>query len=411
MESEKKSEKKEDIKDDTKEEHHKPEHHSEHHKHDKKILKKIGLQDIFIGVVIILGIALALNILLTFNINKELKKDAELAKESLKPAKIELILLKNSKCNDCYDIAAITQNIKNLNLNITKERALEFDSKEGKEAIAKHKIEKIPAIIVTGEIEKASIQGLEKKENALVLTKLAPPYTNAATGRIEGRVILYHLKDAECAKCNELKVFISQIKGAGIKISEEKSISANSDEGRELIKKYNIGFVPTIILSKDAAEYSIISQAWLQVGSKETDGSYVLRVVNPPFINLTTGQLRGIVEITYLTDKSCKECYNVSLHESILTSPQSFAMKLDEQKTIDIGEDKGKELAAKYNITQVPTVILSSEANAYPLSRILKQFFSIEKDGSYVFRKAPLVGTYRDLETNEVIEVEQDEQG
>ncbi|MBI2656781.1 hypothetical protein HYX03_03510, partial [Candidatus Woesearchaeota archaeon] len=168
----------------------------------KSISQKFNLWNIFIGLTILLGIVLIINIILTFGLNKDLQKSAVSAKEKLKPAKIELTLVKNSKCADCSDISTITSHIRNANVNITKESILEFDSKEGKAIISKYKVDKVPAVVLTGEIDKVSIQGLEKKENALLLAKLEPPYTDAATGKIEGRVTLHYLKDSACEKCS-----------------------------------------------------------------------------------------------------------------------------------------------------------------------------------------------------------------
>ena len=372
--------------------------------------EKSNLENIFIGLLILLGIILIINVFLTSNLNSELKKSKVASQESLKPAKIELAVIKNSKCNECFDISTIVSHIKNANANITKEAMFEFDSQEAKQIISKYKIEKIPTVVVTGEIDKLNIQGLTKKENALLLTNLEPPYTNTVTGNVEGRVTLYLLTEQECAKCNDLSNLISQIKGTGVKISLEKNIVSNSEEGKELINKYNIDFVPTIILSKDASAYNVIQKAWPQIGSQETDGSYVLRLVSPPFINLTTSELKGIVNIIYLTDKSCTECYDVNQHREILTSPQSFAIKLDKEETFDISDAKGKELVDKYNITQVPTIIISNDVSVYPSSPVLKQFFSVEKDGSYVFRRLSSVGTYRDLTTNQVVKAKQQTQ-
>ncbi len=370
---------------------------------------KINLYYIFIGIALLLGAILLINIVLTFNLNKEMKKASETAQERLKPAKIELTLIKNSKCSDCFDISTVVSHIKNANVDVTKESMFEFDSKEGKEIIGKHKIEKVPTVVVTGEVDKVNIQGLEKKENALLLTRLEPPYANAATGEIKGRVTLYYLNYSKCEKCADLTILINQIKGAGVKISEEKVIAPNSDEGKELTKKYGIDFAPTIILSEEASVYEIMQQAWSQIGSKENDGAYVFRggisYPNLPYMNLTTSKLTGLVNIIYLTDKSCEECYNVTQHRLILT--QNFAVKLEKEETIDISDDDGKMLTAKYNITQVPTVILSSEINAYPSTQILKQFFSAEKDGSFVFRRLLSVGTYKDLTTNKVVEAQQ----
>lgn len=382
-------------------------HHKEKY-HKKTILNKLNLKNIFVWLILMLVILAIINISLTFNLTSKLKKSIEASKEALRPAKIELTVIKNSKCSDCFDTLPIISNIKNTKVNITKESVLEFDSKEGKEIVSKYKIEKVPTVIITGEIDKTDVQWLEKIENALLLTNTPPPYTNTATGKIEGRVVLYNLKDSSCEKCSDLSSLVSQIRNAGVKVSEEKIILPSSEEGKELAKKYNIDFAPTIILSKDAGLYSIIQEAWPRIGSKESDGSYVLRLVNPPFINLTTGKLRGIVNIIYLTDKSCEECYDVMLHREILTSP-SFALKLDKEETIDVSDAKGKELIAKYNITLVPTIILSGEVSVYPSIQILKNFFSVEKD-AYVFRNLNSVGTYKDLTTKQIVKPQQAEE-
>jgi len=175
------------------------------------------------------------------------------------------------------------------------------------------------------------------------------------------------------------------------------------------MKKYNIDFVPTLLLSKEAVAYEVMQRAWSQVGTKEIDGSYVLRLVYPPFINLTTGKFMGLVNIIYLTDNSCTECYDVKLHKQIISSPQSFAISLDKEETIDISDVKGKELVAKYNITHVPATILFGEVDVYPASKALKQFFTAEKDGAYVFRRVNLLGTYKDLTTNQVVKAQESE--
>lgn len=390
-----------------KEEHQKTEHHTDHHKeenvHHKATSKKFKPGNIFIALAIVLGIILIVNIYLTFNINKDLAKGTEALKDKLRPARIELTVIKNSQCNDCLDISSVISHIKNLNVNITKQNTVEFNSMEGKDIINKYKILKIPTIVVKGEIDKVNIQGLNKKDDALLLTNLEPPYTNPMTGKIEGRVIVYILMDSHCDKCNNLTVLINQIKNAGIKFSEQRNIDVKGDEGKALIKKYNIDFAPSLVLSKDAEAYTVIQKAWPQVGTKESDGSYVLRLVNPPYINLTTMKLRGMVNIIYLSDKSCTECYDVILHKEILTSPQSFAMKFDREETLDISDARGKELIANYNITKVPTVILSDEAGAYPIKVALRQFYSFEKDGSYVFRALSALGVYKDLTTNQVV--------
>lgn len=382
-----------------------------HHEAQKKhASEKFKLEYLYLGFAALLGIILLFNIFLASSLNKELKNKSAEFEEKLKPGNIELITLKNSKCGDCFDIGAALGLIRNSKANITKESALEFDSKEAKELISKYKIERIPAIILTGEIDKVSVQGFAKKDNALLFSSVLPPYTNPLTGRVEGKVSMYVLKDTNCVKCNDLGILTAQIKAAGVKVYSEKNLEINSSQAQEFVNKYKIDFVPSLVLSKDAGAYDIIQKAWLQIGTKESDGTYVLRLVYPPYVNLTTGEFKGLVKVTYLTDKSCSECYNVSIHEQILSSPQSFGMKLDEKESYDISDSKGKELIARYNITLVPTVILSKGARDYPASQALGQFFTVAEDGSFIFRAPQALGSYRDLSTGNVVKQQQNTQ-
>jgi len=143
----------------------------------KSISKKLDFGNIFIGLTVLLGILLVINLLLTSSLNKDLRKSAQELKEKLKPAKIEITSIKNSKCSDCFDISAVLSYVKSSNVNATKEKIVEFDSKDGRDLIKKYGIKKIPALVVTGEIEKVSIEGLEKNEDALLFTETSPPYT------------------------------------------------------------------------------------------------------------------------------------------------------------------------------------------------------------------------------------------
>ncbi|MBI4143556.1 hypothetical protein HY487_01585 [Candidatus Woesearchaeota archaeon] len=379
-----------------------------HSEKKSKISSHLTLENAFIGLTVILGIIVLINIFTAAAINKDIKESKSTAEERLKPAKIQLAVVKNSKCAECFDISTVVAHVKNSNVNVTKEDSFEYGSAQGKELIAMYGIEKVPFAVVRGEIGKINIEGLEKNQDALLFTQINPPFTDPKTGKIKGRVMLYHLKAPACDKCNNLTLLIEQIRAGGVKIVEEKIVYSGSSEGNQLASKYKVDFAPTIILSEDAGFYPLIAQAWEQVGNKE-NGSYVFRggLAYPahPFINLTTGKLVGIVDIIYLTDKSCAECYDAGEHKNVLS--QSFGIKFGKEETIDAGDAKGKELIAKYNITKIPTVILSDEAKVYPSSEPLRQFFSVEKDGSYIFRVTEAIGAYRDLQKNEVVQPQQ----
>ena len=146
--------------------------------------------------------------------------------------------------------------------------------------------------------------------------------------------------------------------------------------------------------------YDDITENWQQVGTVENDGSYVLRAISPPYFDLNKNEVVGLVDVTYLSDKSCLDCYDVEIHRQILTDPRGIGVNINSEKKVDILDAGGKELVEKYSITKVPTVILSSDFSAYPFANDLGDFFTLEDDGSYVFRNLEAIGNnivYNDL--------------
>jgi len=91
------------------------------------------------------------------------------------------------------------------------------------------------------------------------------------------------------------------------------------NEAQDLIQKYSIKLLPTLILSEDIFEYQQASKILEKLGTKESDGSYVLRSLAPPYYNVSSGEIKSRVKLTMLVDKSCTTCYNVSTHKRILT--------------------------------------------------------------------------------------------
>ena len=351
------------------------------------------------ALVIALGLVLLLNIFLASGLNGLIGEKVALLKESVKPAKLQLTIIEDKTCKDCFDITATVDSIKRTNVEITKEEKLDFSSAKG--LIKKYGIEKIPTIIVAGEINKTKFGDFEEKDGVLLFIKQTPLYTDAISGKVEGRVSLIHLKDGSCDKCTELSQIIDGLK-KNVKIIDEKEVDINSSEGRSLISKYSIKQAPALILSKELSVYSV-SEGWSNVGSIEEDGSYVMRGISPPYTNTSTNKVVGLVGLTMLTDKSCTECYDVTIHKQII--PQFGVASLGAEKTVDVSDGEGKALIKRYDIKLVPTIILSKDAEVYPaLKQIWQKVGSVEDDGTYIFRKLSDLGVpYKDLTTGETV--------
>lgn len=348
-------------------------------------------------LLITLLLILAFGLYNVWQINKQIK----LAQPPTYELTITTIAAPN--CPDCVDISQLASVIKQTpNVKVTEEKTVQLE--DAQELIEKHGIDRLPAVIVTGDVEEVSIQGLERSENALVFKQAPPPYYDTAQERVVGLVSVTLIKDKTCNECANLSSVVDQLEQVGVAVSEEQTLDVSEEDAQELISKYNITAVPTILMNEEALAYDIISQVWNAVGSVEDDNTLVLRQATPPYKDLQTGKTRGVVNVKFVVDETCDLCYNASLHEIILA--QNFGMTIGEREFVDVNSFEGKRLVRKYNISLVPTIVLSEEAQVYPaVGQVWDQIGTQEEDGSFVFRQINKLSgaTYKNLETKEVL--------
>lgn len=367
--------------------------------------KKLKLNITAVNTCLLIGllVILALSLYAIMQVQKGLVAPAKQA-EPPKPAKLTVTVITPPDCDDCFDSSLFAQALKQLpNTEIT-ENKITHNSTEAKKLIEKYKLTRLPAAVVTGELENTSIPGFNKTSDAYYFTDTPPPYYDISSKKIIGRVGVTYITDKTCTECFDTNQLTTQLKSIGVAIASTKTLDITDKEAKDMIQEYKITKVPTMLLTKDALAYDIISQVWKQIGTQETDGTLVMRTPTPPYRDLTTRKVRGLVTLTYLVDGTCATCYNVSLHKQVLE--QSFGMKFAAEKTLDVSTDQGKKLVEKYNITQVPTILLDKEAEAYTtFTQTWDDVGTKETDGTYVFKKVNLLqgATYKDLSTSTIM--------
>ena len=385
--------------------------HEEHDKHEginiempaeKKHVSPLKLYKMIAVVAFLLLIVIAFSLYTSYDINTAAKEANAKALESLRPAAIEIISIRDKTCSYCFDTDKLLPVIKQSNINITKETYLDYSEKEAKDLIKEYNIQKLPALIVNGEIEKASLPGFTKTNDASILSQINPPYLDLASNKIKGLVSATIINAPNCESCFNVTTALDQLKPI-IKITEEIKLKSSKNEAQDLIQKYSINLLPTLILSEDVFEYQQASKILEKLGTKESDGSYVLRSLAPPYYNVSSGEIKSRVKLTMLVDKSCTTCYNVSTHKRILTGFNLIPYK---EETVDISSSLGQDLVKKYGIKAAPTIILSEEASVYNvLNGIWSQVGTVESDGVYVFRNIEVIGEiYKDLSSDKIIE-------
>ncbi|VVB81685.1 Thioredoxin domain protein [uncultured archaeon] len=337
----------------------------------------------YLIVIVVIAIAVGLYFMISTPTTKE--KPAEI---TVTEKEVTINLL-GTDCKECFNISMAVDFIKQQKTLKVKE-VKELSIADSAELIEKYNLSKLPAVLITGDITNLTIPNFDQIEDALVFAKTPAPYYDVATKKIKGKVSVIVLEEPACTECFDVKLLLQQLEAAGVKIAEQKTVEAKSDEGKLLIANYKIGKVPTIIFSKDALDYDVITQVWDQVGTKESDGKLVLRTLNPPYINVSTGKTEGLVSLIVLSDKNCTECYNASVIKELFQ--QNINMQIKTEETVDVASTKGKMLAKKYAIDLIPTVLLSKEASAYPNFEVAWQAVGTqEKDGMFVFRSVPLI--------------------
>jgi hypothetical protein len=218
--------------------------------------------------------------------------------------KVSTIIITDKNCDVCVDLNILVDDLKQNGVVVDNQKEFEFSDPEAKELINKMGIKKIPVLTISKDIDAypnfaQAIQQLEFKENNkdYIIESQQPPYTDAQTGKIKGLVDMIMLEDSRCSECYDVEIHKKIINRFGVAISKEDKIDINSDKGQQLIRKYNIEGIPTIILKGDLEEYTIFNTVWQKVGTVEDDGAYVFRNLNAigergmTYKNITTGDV------------------------------------------------------------------------------------------------------------------------
>jgi len=297
----------------------------------------------------------------------------------------------NGDCEDCFEIKSLTDLIiKENNLKITSRETLDYNSKEAKDIINKYNIKTIPSLVIFSKnIEKIKIENdiFSIKKDYAVFDK-SVPYIDLKTNEINGFVDITEIKTDKCKECASLSSMKSQLEKYGVKVENYEIINSSSIAGKEIISKNELNFAPALLISKDIEEYWWIFPQ-IKDSLVEKQDYYVLKNQIAPYIDIKTGNIKGKVDVTYIEDKSCSDCFNVT---ELKGSFESFGIYIDGEKYTDISSSEGKDLLIKYNITEIPTIILSKEIQDYEsIKETLKQVGSFEKDNVFVFRKLDIL--------------------
>jgi hypothetical protein len=205
----------------------------------------------------------------------------------------------------------------------------------------------------------------------------------------------------ECDSCNSSDYILVEVKSLATEYNFEieniETADSESNEAKALISKYGITKLPTMVLSGDTDSLNGFETLWANIGSSESDGALVYREVYPPYLDVSSNSILGQVSVVEIFP-DCGECFDVSTFVDYLES-DAVAMLIVNRTELDLNSSEAQSTIAKYNITKLPTFVLSSDASVYPIiDQAWSKYGTAEPDGSYVWRN--YLPPYVDLDQN-----------
>ncbi|MBI2662821.1 hypothetical protein HYX11_05165 [Candidatus Woesearchaeota archaeon] len=306
------------------------------------------------------------------------------------PQKIELdlIVITTKNCPECFDIDFLADQITSSNISLKSKLNIDYSSLKSAAIVKQYNITKVPALIIQGNLEEYPqlfnflTPYIAKQENSYIINTPEPPYVETATNLARGQVHTYYLIKENCPQCKELDGLLETLKPlANLEVVEV--VPSTSPLGKEMIAKYNINFLPTILFSPDAYLYQDLQKLWSDIGTIESDEYLVFRKPQPPYYDLPLGQVKGLVTATIIADKTCPNCKNISKTFELM----QYYIPFTKHRTLDKNMVEAQGLIQKYKITTLSTIILTGDIKTY---QDFQQSYSsrgtFEYDGTYVLR-------------------------
>lgn len=213
---------------------------------------------------------------------------------------------------------------------------------------------------------------------------------------------LVMISEKSCENCKNMEALEEYIAGQNVEITDRKELSADQDESKDLIEKYEIKRLPALIFTADAKINNSLQKAYEPNSRSISDKVIVWEQWVPPFYDLKGKETQGIINVVYLSDKSCGDCYDPA--EIFAGIYKNFGINVNGQQTFDVSDPEGLEFIANYKVKNVPTVILSENVALYEqFASIWPDVGTIEEDGKYIFRNIDsMQQIYKNLETGEI---------
>jgi len=209
---------------------------------------------------------------------------------------------------------------------------------------------------------------------------------------------LVKITSENCNSCFDIEKAIEELNNQNVNITKEEFFLDTSVEGKELINKYNIKKLPTIIVSGELNKSEQLANYFEQKGEIK-EGRFIFTALAPPYLDPLAHEIRGLVTIKHIIDSSCEKCVDLTSISSILKQQGMF---IQNEQFIEYNSNEGQQLISQFGVKEIPAVLISEEVDYYPkVKDALIQSGATKKEGFYSVHST--IPPYRDLSQNKVV--------
>lgn len=196
----------------------------------------------------------------------------------------------------------------------------------------------------------------------------------------------------KCKDCYDITPVVESIKTKNVEITNENTLDYGSEEAKNLIQKYGIKTLPSVLIFGEINNVSFNN-------FELVDDALILRESKAPYLDLTKNKINGRVSIIEIVDSSCKECISLSPVSDTLGKA---GVSISNWKKVEYNSAEGIDTINKFGIKKVPSLLISNDINYYEdVKQLLVQLNLVEKQGFYSLH--PTVPPYRDLTKNSIV--------
>src|SRR3989339_51540 len=202
--------------------------------------------------------------------------------EIVRPSRLDVVVVVDGTCQTCTSPKPFLDALQKQQVVFSSIIQIDGTTEDGKHYISVHKLESFPAVIVSGETSRGAeleqfLAQISARGDGTFIYSVPAPYHEVVSDKVRGLFRTTYITPIGCSSCYDVTNNAMALQNLGVNVIEDKALTTESPEAKELIQEYKISYLPTVILVGDLEVYPAFQNVWSQVGTKEQGGTYVLR--------------------------------------------------------------------------------------------------------------------------------------